>query len=138
MLKNFSIELEVLNGESLFVDHIKEDAFLKDPKYVVPYKSAVYAIEHLNLDCEQIITNTLFKYALPLSRRMTSWQRERLLKMANDGCPAYEIAQAFNVSEEAVMKVVGNIIERVEREQEKQRCLRLAEFYRKRAEELDK
>lgn len=137
MLKNFSIELEVLNGTPLFVDHIKRDAFLKDPKYIVSYESAVHAIEHLNLDCEQIVTNTLFRYALPLSRRMTSWQKERLLRMANNGCPAYEIAQAFNVSEEAVMKVVGNIIQRVEREQEKQRCLHLVEFYRKRAEELD-
>lgn len=138
MIKNFSLELEVLNGTALFVDHIKKDAFLHDPKYSVPYESAVHAVENLNLDCEQIVTNTLFRYALPLSRQMTSWQKERLFKMANNGCPAYEIAQAFNVSEEAVMKAVGNIIDRVERERERKQCLCLAEFYRKRAEELDK
>lgn len=124
------IELEILNGVSLYVDHIKQDAFLKDPRHVVPYKCAVEAVTNLDLQCDSIVTNTLFKYSLPVGKRLTVWQRERLVKMANNGCQAHEIASAFGISEEAIMRFVGEIIKRIEREN-------LIRYYKRRLKELE-
>lgn len=130
VMLHLPVELEILNGVSLYVDHIKQEAFLKDPKHIVPYKSAVEAVTNLNLQCDSIVTNTLFKYSLPKEKRLTFWQKERLLRMANQGCTAYEIASAFGVSEGSVMRVVGEIIKRIEREN-------LIRYYKERLKELE-
>lgn len=136
MLKNLSIELEVLNGVPLFVDHVKQDAFLKDPKHQVSYNRAVQAITNLGMKCEKIVTDTMFRYEVPPSNRLTFWQKERLVKMANMGCPAHEIANSFRVSEEAIIKVVGEIIERKKRKALITEYLYLSDYYKKLAQDL--
>lgn len=136
-MKNIQIEIEVLNGTPLFVDHIRRDAFLKDPKHSVDYFKAVDAVENLQLQCIQIVTNTLLKYEVPPKNRWTIWQKERLLRLAKNGEPATVIASIFGVSEEAVMKVAGKIIAQKEQERQGRIYRALAEKYDKLAKELE-
>lgn len=128
-MMNIAPEFEVLAGVPLYVDHIKKDAFLKDPRFQVPYEKAVQCVERLQLKCAEIVTDTLFRYETPPSNRLTVWQKQRLFWMVDQGFTASEIAVKYGVSEEAVMELAGKEIEAVQRKLRALEYKRLAEYY---------